>query len=585
MRRFAAIFICIHGLAMTLLAQDQAAPRAIRIPQPQSLEHQCYLARDRPLTHRNSASSIALGNCGEARTSDFSGSSLKLSIPTFQGMDQQDAIMTGGCGHHRPPDPYIAVSATHIVEVVNQSLTVIRKDNKTRVYTIPLNSDPIHSSEGLFECAGAGNSIFDPKVIFDPQTARFFVVALEAVDASNSFIYLAFSNDASPDNATPTNDWTAVRMPATNVFSCTTGTTYTTTVDYPSIAVETVWVRITANMFVSAKTGTCPLGIGDVSGVKFRTLNKNALLLAADCNQNYTDFIDFDDQELQPNSSNGRLPFTAQPAQTIDGSTAGGMYYVSSPLAPIGECLDFIEIRKISISGTTATRSYFALPVPAFENPSTDIAQSGSSETLDALDGRLINAVLHKVEEGQYYINDRVYFAHAIRDPLKDKNLVRWYCINTNNWELGGSPRLPWPSNPPLPTLEQDGDIDFGLDVETWMPSVAINGFENLAIVYARCSASTFPSLQAIGRKRTDPPGVLGSAVTLTESNTFYSDTPCTPLAPPQRWGDYYAAIVDRNAAGPTPQFWGVGQYVESETGSDFWLTRIGKFNFANVQQ
>ena len=103
-----------------------------------------------------------------------------------------------GCGSSRPclepPDPWVAVSATHVVQMVNQS---------TRI-TTRTGASPVQlTNRAFFDVAAWSSSAFaaDPRVLYDPSRDRW-VATLFAGTCSGGALFIAIS-----DTGDPTGTW------------------------------------------------------------------------------------------------------------------------------------------------------------------------------------------------------------------------------------------------------------------------------------------------------------------------------------------------------------------------------------------
>ena len=82
-----------------------------------------------------------------------------------------------------PPDTCGSVGIDHFVAVVNQNLSVYRKDNHSRVV-----------NTGIANFFNTGGSAGDPRAVFDPHSQRFIIIACDF----NSRIWLAVSLTSDP---------------------------------------------------------------------------------------------------------------------------------------------------------------------------------------------------------------------------------------------------------------------------------------------------------------------------------------------------------------------------------------------------
>ena len=141
--------------------------------------------------------------------------------------------------------------------------------------------------------------------------------------------------------------------------------------------------------------------------------------------------------------------------------------------------------------------------------------------------------------------NGFLYTSHTVSDQGRAE--CRWYQFSTVTWP---------------PQLVQSGAVESPMsDVHTFYPAIAVNRFDDNALVCAMSSPSTYSSIQATGRLAGDPIGTMGALVELAIGDTG-SDG---------RWGDYFDVTVD-----PTDDstFWMVGQYARS-FGWETWIERF----------
>ena len=73
-----------------------------------------------------------------------------------------------------PPDPTLAVGPEQIVVLVNTELAVYDKATSAELFR-----QSISSSDGFFGTVGASTTVFDPWVVFDDQSQRFFIVGID----------------------------------------------------------------------------------------------------------------------------------------------------------------------------------------------------------------------------------------------------------------------------------------------------------------------------------------------------------------------------------------------------------------------
>lgn len=201
-------------------------------------------------------------------------------------------IDTGGL---IPPDTHIAVgpglaTAGRVIMVTNQQVGLWDKTGASV------------ASRGLSSMfTGVGPFAFDPKILFDQHSGRFFNVCLRGLNSTESEIHIAVSSSGTPNNLS--TDWTFLVG-----SGLTTVGGFDTWSDYPGIGADALSLFTTFNLFDSTNT---------FRGIKIRIFDKAALLAGS-----YT----FVDRNLDDGITNVT---TTQPAHVYGATTNGGFYLIS----------------------------------------------------------------------------------------------------------------------------------------------------------------------------------------------------------------------------------------------------------------
>jgi hypothetical protein len=134
-----------------------------------------------------------------------------------------------------PPDTMGAAGIDHFVELINGRYSVYRKRDGVRVQTSTLTS--------FFTSGGAPviNFAFDPRVLYDPYTRRWFACATDGPGTANNFL-IAVS--ASSD---PTAGWAAFNIDADADNSHTA--------DFPMLGINGDSIVVSASMFPLSGAG------------------------------------------------------------------------------------------------------------------------------------------------------------------------------------------------------------------------------------------------------------------------------------------------------------------------------------------
>ena len=151
-----------------------------------------------------------------------------------------------------PPDTMGAVGPNHIMVLLNGRASVYNKSTGTLVGSGK-------SLNQFWTDAGAtpsGSFAFDPRVVYDKDSGRWFAVSADNAGGANNFL---FAVSATSD---PSGSWKALKIDS--------DTANTRFADFPTLGVDKQGVYLTANMF--------PVGAGTVD-ITIMSLPKADLLL------------------------------------------------------------------------------------------------------------------------------------------------------------------------------------------------------------------------------------------------------------------------------------------------------------------
>lgn len=341
-----------------------------------------------------------------------------------------------------PPDPHMAVGPNHVVLMTNGEIAFLTKDGT------PVFQDQIEGAGGFWGAVGATGFVFDPEVIFDALTGRYFAMAAEGyAPGDRSYVLVAVSDDSNPDGA-----WSKYRFETTALA----GDVF----DSPNIGVDADAVYVTGDA----------VGRGDVYAVY--VFDKVALLAG--------------------------LPTAAVNTLTIPSSTlSAGIPPVSFDDPPAlymiehGESPNNTTVRLIALQDGLGSPSVTAmtLVVPAYGRPE-DPPQMGTTVRPETFDARFWSVAYRK---------GSLWATHHVNS---DRVLARWYQIDMNDWPESGRD----------PVLVQSGQIDPGPGIRTFFSAITVDEHGNAAMAFARSSPGEFISMATAFRYATDPPGTFGSA-------------------------------------------------------------------------
>ncbi|GGA06998.1 PEP-CTERM sorting domain-containing protein [Okeania sp. KiyG1] len=178
-----------------------------------------------------------------------------------------------------PPDTMGAVGPDHIVELINGTYAVYDKG------TNGLLAQPRTSLDQFWINAGvtpAGSFSFDPRILYDPFSSRWYATAVDNAGNANNFL-VAASIDSNP-----LNGWTAV--------SIDSDTDNSHWADFPTLGINADNLFISANMFPLSGSGV------------------NTTILEVD--KDTLDVVGLE-QNLSPNSTG----FSVQPVVDMDNTS------------------------------------------------------------------------------------------------------------------------------------------------------------------------------------------------------------------------------------------------------------------------
>ena len=263
-----------------------------------------------------------------------------------------------------PPDTCGYVGLDHFVEVVNTNYSVYLKSNGNRVVNISIGS-----------LLGVGGNPGDPRIVFDPDSQRWFVHATDFDDQ----IFLAVSLTDDPTGSFFT----------TNFFT-NGGSDSGKWPDYPTFGVDEDGIYVGINQF--------PSGSGSVSGTIF-ALDKAPLIAASPSLGTVTAFRG--------------LPFEGALQTCFTYGSAPGEYVISRNGS------SSLRLRRVNPPLTAPTLTNLGtVSIPSHSSP-PDAPALGSSTPLDSVDHRLMNSV---------YRNGSVWTVHGV--SVGGRSAIRWYEIN-----------------------------------------------------------------------------------------------------------------------------------------------------------
>ena len=430
--------------------------------------------------------------------------------------------------HFIPPDPVLAAGPTTVILSTNGSVTIRDKTGALVAST---------SLAGFFSPVMApGENAFDPRVLFDTGSNRFFLSAVGkntnttcTAGTCVSHFFLAVSKTSSPAT-TGSGDWFFYAFDGT-----LDGSTPTTNwADFPALGVDSSVVVLTANMF--------SFSASKFQRTKIRIFDKSVLIAGGAVT--WFDFFGMKD----PGS--GFDSFSLQPALTFG---SPGTFFLVSASQTSGSCdLVVWGIQNPLSSPTLSSKLATAAGTCAIP---PNAQQLGGRTPLDTGDTRLLNAV---------YRNNSLWTAHSILANFGSGNVsaIRWVQLDVGAW-------------PGSVGFAQD--FSFGADgAWNFYPAVMVDASDNLAVVFARSSAAEFGSARYTGRLATDPANTLQPSALLKAGTANYQNLDNEGR---NRWGDYLGIGLDPSDG----SFWLLGEYAVSTSAWGTWVAQVGFVSAASL--
>lgn len=430
-----------------------------------------------------------------------------------------------------PSDSTGAIGITRYIELVNA---------KTAVFTRTSNTPTAAGSLlALTGCATAGctDSVFDPQVIWDPGTSRFFYAADDIVSSTQNLLDIGFSTSATPTLSAA--NWCR--------FSLNFGSTFP---DYPKLGDTKDFMLIGSNDFSG------PSFAGSTIAWMTKPPTGSACPAPGTLTVGLSGAL---------KDADGTAAFTPVPANQTDTSSTG--WAVARPASIPSGGATFLTVFTVTRSATGAAvipATGTSVPVNAYNVPAS-APQPGTADLLDTLDARNTQAV-SAVDPAHGGVT-ALWTQHAVFGGAGSQ--VRWYEIN-----------------PATHTLIQHGTVSsasvFTFDGAV-SPDRLVNGATSMfgadmVIDVVRSSMTTLPAIKTASKIGPNPVSSLSRVAASAASDTGFD---CIQDAGLCRWGDYAAATPDPAAptTGTTGQVWGSSMLAApgGSASSSGWTTR----NFA----
>jgi hypothetical protein len=409
---------------------------------------------------------------------------------------------------NQPPDTQLAAGPTSLAEADNSTLSVWSKSG------VFLTSADLN----VFFGAPPGYDFSDPRLLYDPESGRWFLSGLAENDLRDSQTYIAVSTTSDP-----AGDW--------DRFVLATHSAVVT--DQPMIGVDSDKVVVSWNDFSGSPPAT-PTFTGQETYVLQKSDLLNHVAPAAAI--------------FGPDTTRFRI----MPALTLTAGTSTEWLAYNEAHCVSGCGPGITALGVVAITGTPSAGNVAwteADPTFAETNRPPAPRQPGGVAVTTQIDDRFLSAIWRN---GTLWV--------AGNDA----------CVPPGDSAARACLRLVQVATGATPSVLADFDVSSS-GVDLYYPAVATDPAGDIFIAYTKSSPAIFPTAAAVSGPA-GTPADLGNEVVLAAGEAAY-------LRPPSnRWGDYSAAAPD--PIDPA-HVWLTAEYQASAADPAGWGTATGELAFA----
>jgi hypothetical protein len=464
----------------------------------------------------------------KAAAQRLAGGGGKTTYAAAQGADPETFRSWEGIRNRKggtPSDSTGAIGPTRYIELINVRYAIYGRTSNRPINTGTLNDlvgEPPPPPPGEKK----GVVVFDPQIIWDPSTRRFYYVADDVYSAIDNRLAFGFSKTASPSSAADFCKYVIKYGPR---FP-----------DFPKLGDTEDLLLVGVNKFVGFKAVPVPLGSDLISITKPPA--------GSGC-PGLSEFTVDTETNLQE-AAGGRA-FTPVPANQIDPAERGYVVATSLDVPLAGGFARSLSVygARSGAGGSLKLGGPKRLKVPFYSIPAS-APQPRSNYRIDTLAAQLTQAILAK-------------------DPSRGSKVALW----TQHTVLGGSgAEVRWYEIDPTakPSLFQKGTISGPNGLYTFngaiSPDRQVNGGTsrfgaNMVVGFNTSSTEQRPDIRMVSKQGSAP---VSDQVLIKPSPAVLEDFACVELRV-CRWGDYSAATPDPNvpAGARTGRVWLTNQWVK----------------------
>jgi hypothetical protein len=498
------------GRIMTAAAAREAAkqdPNAGTVgPAARRALHRGYLVPHQPRYDRQKARITRRATAREALSAPLTGLRAPHLVAgkSWQGINDPRST---------PPDETGAVGTTRYIELVNSRFAIYNKTSNS-----PIGGGTLNQLVG----APSTDNVFDPQIIWDPTTNRFYYAADDIRSAAHNQVAFGFSRTASPSSAA---DWCKYVVDYGVPFP-----------DFPKLGDSRFFAMIGVNVFANG-------GNGGFLRSDLLAISKPSSGSACPGPASFKVGL----RRNLPGS------FTPTPANEIDTNPTG--WAVATTLSLTDNKLRLFKVTRNSTGNPVISATPTNVTVPSYTVP-LNAPQQGSVNRIDTLDGRNTQAVA-AVDPG-HGGKFALWTQHTVRGGAGAE--VRWYEINPATHSVIQKGKATSPS-----LFQFNGAISPNRRVNGGTKS----GGSAMVMNYNTSSRAARPGIRMVSKVGG---GAQSAPVVIKGSPGQLSGFDCStvPQTGSCRWGDYAGATPDPSAN----RIWQVSQFaVGSGSGTQGFAT------------
>jgi len=430
---------------------------------------------------------------------------------------QFDAIDYSDFGWY-PPDTMGAVGPKHFMEVINGSVSIYTRTG-SQLSAVTLSSFFNFNLNGTNYPRG---NAFDPRVIYDRRSTRWFASALEFGSPSGEDNHVILAVSRTDD---PTATWDKYLIPC----GVPNSGIFTYFSDYETLAVDDNGVYLGVRIFPNLGSWYA----------KIIATAKAPLISASPSLGNVYQWSNITDMYSTP-----------QPAHNHDavGGT-GKAWFIASSAAVYAN----LKYRRLTWSGGVPSLdgSSGTITTPAFDYP-INAPANGSSTDIHAGDMRAQMAVIR---------NNRLWTCRNVGvnssggSSSADRTGCEWFELDVSS---------------ATPSVLQNGRVYDSSAANPrfyYYPSIMVNGQGHAAMGFSGSKSSEYIGSYTCGRLVTDPINTMGAVTQFKAGTASYLRLDNSGR---NRWGDYSYTSLDPN---DDMSLWTIQEYAKSPANT--WGTYV----------